>query len=149
MIPVPIIASVIGAIVGALVGWIGNYQFQYRMYRRLRSVDELKDRLYVLLRVVQVLDRGRGNRTRAAQSGSGTRSGAAHRHSRVCRDRTSEQENEACAGRHGQLTIGLKVAQIASPPPLPDIVLSCTVVDDRVRLTSLVDDLEAYQNSLN
>ena len=52
MIPVPIIASVIGAIVGALVGWIGNYQFQYRMYRRLRSVDELKDRLYVLLGVV-------------------------------------------------------------------------------------------------
>ena len=52
MIPTPVIASVIGAIVGGLVGWIGNYQFQYRMYRRLRSVDELKDRLCVLLGVV-------------------------------------------------------------------------------------------------
>ena len=52
MIPIPIIASVIGAIVGGLVGWLGNYQFQYRMYRRLRSVDELKDRLYALMGAV-------------------------------------------------------------------------------------------------
>ena len=52
MIPIPVIASVIGAIVGGLVGWFGNYQLQYRIYRRLRIVEELKDRLYVLLGVV-------------------------------------------------------------------------------------------------
>ena len=66
MITVPIIASVIGAIVGALVGWIGNYQFQYRMYRHLRSVDELKDRLYVLLGVVQVGSRAGQQNTSGA-----------------------------------------------------------------------------------
>lgn len=52
MIPTPVIASVIGAVAGGMVGWLGNYQLQYRMYRHLRSVDELKDRLYVLLGVV-------------------------------------------------------------------------------------------------
>ena len=52
MIPTPVIASVVGAVVGGLVGWLGNYQLQYRMYRRLRGVDELKDRLYALLGTV-------------------------------------------------------------------------------------------------
>ncbi len=49
MIPTPVIASIVGAVAGGLAGWLGNYQFQYRMYRRLRSVDDLKDRLYALL----------------------------------------------------------------------------------------------------
>ena len=44
-----VISSVVGAIVGGLIGWFGNYHIQYRIYRRLRSVDELKDRLYILL----------------------------------------------------------------------------------------------------
>ena len=52
MIPTLVIASVMGAVAGGLVGWLGNYQLQYRMYRRLRSVDDLKDRLYALLGTV-------------------------------------------------------------------------------------------------
>lgn len=50
MTPDPII-SVIGATVGGLVGWLGNYHLQHRLYRRIRSVDELKDRLYSLLEI--------------------------------------------------------------------------------------------------
>ena len=48
----PVIASVIGATVGGLVGWLGNYHLQYRLYRQIRSVDELRDRLYSLLEIV-------------------------------------------------------------------------------------------------
>lgn len=52
MIPTPVIASIIGAVAGGLVGWLGNYQLQYRIHRRLRGVDDLKDRLYALLEIV-------------------------------------------------------------------------------------------------
>lgn len=48
----PLIASVVGAIIGGLVGWLGNYHLQQRMYRRFRSAEELKDRLYILLGIV-------------------------------------------------------------------------------------------------
>lgn len=52
MIPTPVIASIVSAVVGGLVGWLGNYHLQYRMYRRLHDVDDLKDKLYALLGVV-------------------------------------------------------------------------------------------------
>ena len=46
------IPAVVATITGALIGWLGNYHLQYRMYRRLRRVEDLKDKLYGLLGVV-------------------------------------------------------------------------------------------------
>ena len=47
-----VITPLLAGVIAALIGWFGNYHIQHRMYRRLRRVEDLKDKLYGLLGIV-------------------------------------------------------------------------------------------------